>query len=69
MSIYKDNCFLNCEQERALKVCTYSGSSSDTETEPEGTRSTLSSPQRTLIYRAKKSDSGLVESFKSPNDK
>ncbi|XP_051283477.1 nck-associated protein 5 isoform X2 [Dicentrarchus labrax] len=43
--------------ERALKVCTYSGSSSDTETEPEGTRSTLGSPQRTLINRAKKSDS------------
>ncbi|XP_070813790.1 nck-associated protein 5-like isoform X2 [Chaetodon trifascialis] len=43
--------------ERALQVCTYSGSSSDTETEPEGTGSTLVSPQRTLIYRAKKSDS------------
>nr|XP_046238558.1 nck-associated protein 5-like isoform X3 [Scatophagus argus] len=44
-------------RERALQVCTYSGSSSDTETEPEGTGSTLGSPQRTLIYRAKKSDS------------
>ncbi|XP_045915760.1 nck-associated protein 5-like isoform X2 [Micropterus dolomieu] len=43
--------------ERALQVCTYSGSSSDTETEPEGTGSTLGSPQRTLINRAKKSDS------------
>ncbi|XP_067356812.1 nck-associated protein 5-like isoform X1 [Channa argus] len=43
--------------ERALKVCTYSGSSSDTETEPEGTGSTLVSPQRTLINRTKKSDS------------
>ncbi|XP_070711674.1 nck-associated protein 5-like [Pempheris klunzingeri] len=39
--------------ERVLQVCTYSGSSSDTETEPEG--STLS--PRTLINRAKKSDS------------
>ncbi|KAM9334168.1 nck-associated protein 5-like [Symphorus nematophorus] len=43
--------------ERALQVCTYSGSSSDTETEPEGTGSTMCSPQRTLIHRAKKSDS------------
>ncbi|XP_044044553.1 nck-associated protein 5-like isoform X3 [Siniperca chuatsi] len=43
--------------ERALQVCTYSGSSSDTETEPEGTGSTLGSPQRTLINRAKQSDS------------
>ncbi|XP_040888568.1 nck-associated protein 5-like isoform X2 [Toxotes jaculatrix] len=43
--------------ERALRVCTYSGSSSDTETELEGTGSTLSSPQRTLINRTKKSDS------------
>ncbi|XP_049918964.1 nck-associated protein 5-like isoform X3 [Epinephelus moara] len=40
--------------ERALQVCTYPGSSSDTETEPEGTGS---SPQRTLINRSKKSDS------------
>ncbi|XP_054479430.1 nck-associated protein 5-like [Anoplopoma fimbria] len=40
--------------ERALQVCTYSGSSSDTETEPERTGS---SPQRTLINRSKKSDS------------
>ncbi|XP_059183874.1 nck-associated protein 5-like [Centropristis striata] len=40
--------------ERALKVCTYSGSSSDTETEPEGMGS---SPQRTLINRSKKVDS------------
>ncbi|XP_030601878.1 nck-associated protein 5-like isoform X2 [Archocentrus centrarchus] len=45
--------------ERALRVCTYSGSSSDTETEPEGTGSTLGSPQKTLINRAKKKD--LVE--------
>lgn len=40
--------------ERALQVCTYPGSSSDTETEPEGTGSL---PQRTLINRSKKSDS------------
>ncbi|XP_030011948.1 nck-associated protein 5-like isoform X2 [Sphaeramia orbicularis] len=37
--------------ERALRVCTYSGSSSDTETELED------SPQRTLIHRTKKNDS------------
>ncbi|XP_071320436.1 nck-associated protein 5-like isoform X2 [Trachinotus anak] len=43
--------------ERALRVCTYSGSSSDTETELEGTGSTLGSPQRTLVNRTKKSDS------------
>ncbi|XP_051797840.1 nck-associated protein 5 isoform X3 [Acanthochromis polyacanthus] len=43
--------------ERALRVCTYSGSSSDTETEHEGSGSTLGSPQRTLISRTKKSDS------------
>ncbi|XP_026217512.1 nck-associated protein 5-like isoform X2 [Anabas testudineus] len=43
--------------ERALQVCTYSGSSSDTETEPEGTGSTLGSPQRTLINTTKKGDS------------
>ncbi|KAK2857079.1 hypothetical protein Q5P01_005814 [Channa striata] len=43
--------------ERALRVCTYPGSSSNTETEPEGTGSTLVSPQRTLINRTKKSDS------------
>uniref|UniRef100_A0A3Q3CJA4 NCK associated protein 5 n=1 Tax=Haplochromis burtoni TaxID=8153 RepID=A0A3Q3CJA4_HAPBU len=43
--------------ERALRVCTYSGSSSDTETEPEGTGSTLGSPQKTLINRAKRNDS------------
>ncbi|XP_069020027.1 nck-associated protein 5-like isoform X2 [Embiotoca jacksoni] len=43
--------------ERALRVCTYSGSSSDTETELEVTGSTLSSPQRTLINRPKKSNS------------
>ncbi|CAJ1087401.1 nck-associated protein 5-like [Xyrichtys novacula] len=41
--------------ERVLQVCTYSGSSSDSEAEPEG--SSLGSPQRTLVYRAKKSDS------------
>ncbi|KAL3045930.1 hypothetical protein OYC64_014059 [Pagothenia borchgrevinki] len=40
--------------ERALQVCTYSGSSSDTETEPEETGRP---PQRTLILRSKKSDS------------
>ncbi|XP_063734019.1 nck-associated protein 5-like isoform X3 [Eleginops maclovinus] len=39
--------------ERALQVCTYSGSSSDTETELEETGR---SPQRTLILRSKKSD-------------
>nr|XP_020456342.1 nck-associated protein 5-like isoform X2 [Monopterus albus] len=44
-------------KERVLLVCTYSGSSSDTETEPEGTGSTLGSPQRTLISRTKKRDS------------
>ncbi|XP_026157625.1 nck-associated protein 5-like isoform X2 [Mastacembelus armatus] len=43
--------------ERSLRVCTYSGSSSETETEPEGTRSTLDSPQRTLLNRTKNSDS------------
>ncbi|XP_058468482.1 nck-associated protein 5-like isoform X2 [Solea solea] len=44
--------------ERALRVCTYSGSSSDTETEVEGSgESTLGSPQRTLVHRARKSDS------------
>ncbi|KAM9836193.1 nck-associated protein 5-like [Aulostomus maculatus] len=44
--------------ERALRVCTYSGSSSsDTETEPQGTGSTLGSPHRTLINRTKKNDS------------
>lgn len=53
--------FAACEQERALRVCTYSGSSSsDTETEPEGTGSTLGSPQKTLINRAKKNDSGML---------
>ncbi|XP_074520762.1 nck-associated protein 5-like isoform X2 [Halichoeres trimaculatus] len=41
--------------ERVLQVCTYSGSSSDSEAEPEG--SSLGSPQRTLVYRAKKSHS------------
>ncbi|XP_034061209.1 nck-associated protein 5-like isoform X3 [Gymnodraco acuticeps] len=39
--------------ERALQVCTYSGSSSDTETEPEETGRP---PQRTLILRSKNSD-------------
>ncbi|XP_023275981.1 nck-associated protein 5 isoform X4 [Seriola lalandi dorsalis] len=45
--------------ERALRVCTYSGSSSssDTETELEETRSALGSPHRTLVNRTKKSDS------------
>lgn len=38
--------------ERALQVCTYSGSSSETETEPDG-----GSPPRTPIGRAKASDS------------
>ncbi|XP_069377087.1 nck-associated protein 5-like isoform X3 [Paralichthys olivaceus] len=44
--------------ERALRVCTYSGSSSssDTETELEAGGSTLGSPQRTLIPRTKRSD-------------
>ncbi|KAM9328225.1 nck-associated protein 5-like [Pholidichthys leucotaenia] len=42
--------------ERALRVCTYS-CSSDTETEPEGTGSTVSSPQRTLVNRTKRRDS------------
>ncbi|KAK1876622.1 hypothetical protein KUDE01_001945, partial [Dissostichus eleginoides] len=41
-------------RERALQVCTYSGSSSDTETEPEETGRP---PQRTLILRSKNSDS------------
>ena len=54
--------FFDDEQERALQVCTYSGSSSDTETELEDTGSTLGSPQRTLIHRAKKRDSGAFES-------
>ncbi|XP_068446999.1 nck-associated protein 5-like isoform X2 [Clinocottus analis] len=40
--------------ERALQVCTYSGSSSDTETEPDRS---ASSPQRTLVPRSKKRDS------------
>ncbi|XP_034533894.1 nck-associated protein 5-like [Notolabrus celidotus] len=40
--------------ERVLQVCTYSGSS-DSEADPEG--SSLGSPQRTLVYRAKKRDS------------
>uniref|UniRef100_A0A3Q3KFX3 Nck-associated protein 5 C-terminal domain-containing protein n=1 Tax=Monopterus albus TaxID=43700 RepID=A0A3Q3KFX3_MONAL len=52
---------LACYHERVLLVCTYSGSSSDTETEPEGTGSTLGSPQRTLISRTKKRDSGQAE--------
>ncbi|XP_028983706.1 nck-associated protein 5-like isoform X2 [Betta splendens] len=51
---YKDHYM---HSERALRVCTYSGSSSETETEREGTGSTLASPQRTLIHRAKRSDS------------
>ncbi|XP_029374012.1 nck-associated protein 5 isoform X2 [Echeneis naucrates] len=52
--------------ERVLRVCTYSGSSSssDTETELEETRSTLASPQRTLIHRTKKSDSEEEETLK-----
>ncbi|XP_076008560.1 nck-associated protein 5-like isoform X2 [Genypterus blacodes] len=41
-----------------LRVCTYSGSSSDTETELESRGSTLGSPQKTLINRRKKSNSG-----------
>ncbi|KAM3857093.1 nck-associated protein 5-like [Diretmus argenteus] len=47
--------------EGALRACTYSGSSSssDTETEPESTGSTLGSPQKTLVNRTKKSNSGL----------
>uniref|UniRef100_A0A8D3ADN0 Nck-associated protein 5 C-terminal domain-containing protein n=1 Tax=Scophthalmus maximus TaxID=52904 RepID=A0A8D3ADN0_SCOMX len=50
--------------ERALLVCTYSGSSSsssDTETELGGTGGTLGSPRRTLISRTKRSDSGPVD--------
>ncbi|XP_041834861.1 nck-associated protein 5-like isoform X2 [Melanotaenia boesemani] len=43
--------------EKALRACTYSGSSSDTEIELEGTGSTLTSPQRTLINRTKRADS------------
>lgn len=42
-------------------MCTYSGSSSDTETELEETGSTLGSPQRTLTHRAKKCDSGALK--------
>lgn len=38
---------LNSPSDRALRVCTYSGSSSDTETESEG--NTLGSPQKTLL--------------------
>ncbi|TNN50740.1 Nck-associated protein 5 [Liparis tanakae] len=40
--------------ERVLQVCSYSGSGSDTETEPERTGS---SPQRTLVPRSKRRDS------------
>ncbi|XP_056286745.1 nck-associated protein 5-like isoform X3 [Pseudoliparis swirei] len=40
--------------ERVLQVCSYSGSGSDTETEPERTGS---SPQRTLVSRSKRRDS------------
>ncbi|KAM4602061.1 nck-associated protein 5-like [Polymixia lowei] len=42
--------------DRTLRVCTYSGSSSDTGTEPESAGSTLGSPQKTLINRTKKSN-------------
>lgn len=45
-----------------LQVCTYSGSSSDTETEAEGPASVLGSPQRTLVYRTRTGDSGLLVS-------
>ncbi|XP_061572175.1 nck-associated protein 5-like isoform X2 [Cololabis saira] len=38
---------LDTTSERALRVCTYPGSSSDTETEPDGTGSTSASPRRT----------------------
>lgn len=56
-----DSCFVCVhEQERALQVCTYSRSGSDAETEPEGPGSALGSPQRTLVYRAKEGDSGLL---------
>lgn len=58
---------LSCVQERALRVCTYSGSSSDTETEPDGTGSSLGSQQRTLVNRIKKSDSGLAKNIKAPS--
>lgn len=55
----------SCVQERALRVCTYSGSSS--ETEPDGTGSSLGSQQRTLVNRIKKSDSGLAKNIKAPS--
>ncbi|KAM6893709.1 nck-associated protein 5-like isoform 2-T2 [Xenentodon cancila] len=38
---------LDATGERALRLCTYPGSSSDTETEPDGTGSTSASPRRT----------------------
>ncbi|KAF7230150.1 nck-associated protein 5 isoform X3 [Nothobranchius furzeri] len=41
----------------ALQVCAYSGSSSDTETEPDQTASPLTSPSRTLIERTRRTDS------------
>ncbi|XP_047432355.1 nck-associated protein 5-like isoform X3 [Mugil cephalus] len=55
---------LDMPGERALIVCTYSGSSSDTETEPEGTGSTVSSPQRTPRDRTKTGDSVDEETLK-----
>ncbi|XP_055764006.1 nck-associated protein 5-like isoform X3 [Salvelinus fontinalis] len=45
---------LNSSSDRAASVCTYSGSSSDTETESEG--NTLGSTQSTLTNRAKTSN-------------
>ncbi|XP_029597288.1 nck-associated protein 5-like isoform X6 [Salmo trutta] len=45
---------LNSSSDRAARVCTYSGSSSDTETESEG--NTLGSTQSTLTNRAKTSN-------------
>lgn len=46
-------------------MCRYSRSSSDTETEPEGTGDPLVSEQRNWVYRATDSDSGLLPTFLS----
>ncbi|XP_036808177.1 nck-associated protein 5-like isoform X4 [Oncorhynchus mykiss] len=50
---------LNSPTDRAPRVCTYSGSSSDTETESEG--NTLGSTQSTLTNRAKSSNQVFSE--------
>ncbi|XP_064826885.1 nck-associated protein 5-like isoform X2 [Oncorhynchus masou masou] len=50
---------LNSPTDRAPRVCTYSGSSSDTETESEG--NTLGSTQSTLTNRAKTSNQVYYE--------